>query len=81
MIGDDAFLLREWMMKPFSICYMTDEERIFNYLLSQTRCVVENAFGTLANCFRCPLSTLHLSPEKAKHLVLATVVLHNIMRT
>ena len=59
---------------------MTEEERIYNYPLSRARRIIENAFGILANCFRCLLSTLQLSPEKLKHLVFATVVLHNIMR-
>ena len=49
VIRDDAFPLREWMMKPFSLRNMTDEERIFNYRLSRTRRIVENAFGILAN--------------------------------
>jgi len=61
VIGDDAFPLREWMMKPFSIRYMPDDERIFNYRLSRARRVVKNSFGILANRFRCLLSTLHLS--------------------
>ena len=41
VIGDDAFPLREWMMKPFSIPYMPDDQRIFNYRLSRARRVVE----------------------------------------
>ena len=80
MIGDDALPLREWMMKPFSLCNMTDKERIFNYHLSRARYVVENAFGILANRFRCLLMTMYWTPENAKHLVMATVVLHNIIR-
>lgn len=34
-IGDDAFALRTWMMKPFAHRNMSDEERIFNYRLSR----------------------------------------------
>ena len=81
VVGDDAFPLREWMMKPFSFRNLTDEERIFNYRLSRARRVVENAFGILANRFRCLLTTMFQTPENAMQIVLATVVLHNIMRT
>ena len=34
LVGDDAFPLRQWIMKPFSSRHLTDEERIFNYRLS-----------------------------------------------
>ena len=43
-------------MKPFSRRNMTNEERIFNYRLSQVRRTVENAFGILANRFAALLT-------------------------
>ena len=55
MIGDDAFALKTWMMKPYSARHISDAERIFIY-----RRIVENAFGLLANRFQCLLSTLQL---------------------
>ncbi len=58
ILGDDAFALRTWLMKPFCQWNMSDEQRIFNYSLSRGRYIVENAFGILANQFQCLLSPL-----------------------
>ena len=49
MVGDDAFALKPWMVKPYPSRGLSTHERIFNYRLSRARRVVENAFGILAN--------------------------------
>lgn len=80
LVGDDAFPLRTWLMKPYSIRCMTDEQRIFNYRLSRARRVVENAFGIMAHRWRCLLTTLQISPQRARQVVNATLTLHNLLR-
>ena len=67
-------------MKPFSQRYLDREERIFNYRLSRGRRVVENAFGILANRFRCLLGTLETAPDACIDIVKACICMHNIMR-
>ena len=79
IVGDDAFSLSLRMMKPYPHRNMDKAKRIFNYRLSRARRVAENAFGILANRFRVFLTTIHLSPEKVKSLVMAACCLHNFM--
>ena len=51
LVGDDAFTLRPWLMKPYLQRNLSNQERIFNYRLSRARRVVENAFGIMASSY------------------------------
>ena len=79
-IGDDAFPLRQHMLKPFSARYLETEQLVFNYRLSCARQVVENLFGILASRFRCLLHTIEVAPEKAISITKACLTLHNLFR-
>lgn len=81
VVADEAFPLRDDIMKPFAQRNLTYEKRIFNYRLSRARRVVENAFGILSNRFRVFLTTIALAPEKVQTMVLAACALHNCLIT
>jgi hypothetical protein len=52
IIGDDAFPLKNTLLKPYSKVNLTLKQKIFNYRLSCARRVSENAFDILAQRFR-----------------------------
>jgi hypothetical protein len=79
LIGDEAFALRSWMIKPYPHRGLTIQERIFNYRLSRARRVVENAFGILAHRFRCMLTTMQQKPKTVEGIVLACCIMHNLL--
>ena len=80
-VGDDAFPLRHYMMKPFPSRMLTHKKRIFNYRLSRARRTVENAFGIMANRFRVFHTSICLHPDNAEAVIIASCVLHNMLRT
>ena len=80
IVADDAFPLKRNLMKPYSFKSEHPEQRIFSYRLSRARRTSENAFGILANRFRVLLAPMNLRPKKVKTIVLATLVLHNLLR-
>ena len=80
VVADDAFPLKEYLMKPYAQRGLTKEQRIYKYHLSCARCIVENAFGILSNRFRVFLSPIMVSPQNAEKMVLASCALHNYLR-
>ncbi|XP_046579224.1 protein ALP1-like [Haliotis rubra] len=72
ILGDDAFPLRTFLMKPYGRRGLDNDMLLANYRLSRGRRVVENGFGILANRWRCFLGTLDL--------MWCGVILHNLLR-
>ena len=80
LVGDDAFPLQSWMMKPFPQRNLTHAERIYNYRHSRARRVSENAFGILANRWRCLLTTMAQTPKTVTTITKACLTMHNFIR-
>ncbi|XP_071345501.1 uncharacterized protein [Trachinotus anak] len=79
LIGDPAYPMQNWLMKPFlDTGRLTPEQRTYNYRLSSARSVVEMCFGRLKGRWRCFLKRNDSKLELAKKMALTCCVLHNI---
>lgn len=77
-VGDDAFSLFEYIMKPYPNRGLTEDHRIFNYRLSRARRISENAFDILAAKFRVFFHYIVGQPWKCC-IVHACLALHNFL--
>lgn len=80
IIGDSAFRLTERIMKPYPFhIEQSFKQKCFNYALSKSRRVVENAFGHLKARFRRIGKGVDNAIKNANSVVLACCVLHNFL--
>ena len=63
LLGDDAFALMLWLVKPYSGRQLTREERIANSRISRGRRVVKKTFGILVGRFMVLLTTTEQRPK------------------
>ena len=78
-LGDDAFALKSFMMKPYPQQNLTVEKRIYNYRHSRARRISENLFGILASRWRIFFVTINLDPKYVEDVILSTLALHNML--
>lgn len=78
-VGDEAFPLKKYLLRPYPRHQLSDKERVFNYRLSRARRVIENPFGILVSRWRILIRSICCSPENAEHLVKALICLHNFV--
>ena len=81
LVGDEAFPLTPYMMRPFAARALNEPRRIYNYRLSRARRMIENSFGIMASRFRIFRRVLPSSPETATKTVLAAIALHNFIKS
>ena len=81
IVGDEAFPLKKYLIKPYPQRQLDQSKRIFNYRLSRARRIVENVFGILSSRFRILKQAIQLEPDKAEVIVQACCALHNFLRT
>ena len=78
-VADDAFPLKDNIMKPFSHRQLTREKEVFNNRLSRARNVVEGSFGRVAMMWRLLQRPMDVQPNTATDIVKAITVLHNFI--
>ena len=79
LIGDSAYPLKSFLLKPFThSTSLSESQKTFNYRLSRARIVVENAFGRLKGRWRRLTKRNDMNVENVPHVVAACCVLHNV---
>nr|CAI5820765.1 unnamed protein product [Callosobruchus analis] len=79
-VGDDAFPLKPYLLKPYKHSPLTYEQKIFNYRLSRARRIVQNAFGILASRFRIFRTSISTNLTVMDRIVRTTCTIHNWLR-
>lgn len=79
LVGDSAYPLSKWLMKPFKQTRTLTESRLrYNCALSQARVVVEQAYGILKGRWRCLYKAMEEKISSVPLTILTCFVLHNI---
>ena len=81
VVGDEAFPMKHYLLRPYSGRRLPEASRVFNYRLSRARRIVENAFGILTKRWRVYTGRLQVGPETADSVVRATCILHNYIQS
>ena len=76
-LGDEAFPLKEYLMRPFPKKKLNLQRRIYNFRQARARRPIENSFGILASKWRIFRKPIIADLDTIKKIVKASVCLHN----
>lgn len=78
LVGDEAFALSNFLMKPYAI-NLALKESVFNYRLSRARRVVECTFGIMSAVWRIFKSPPRTKLPTSLKIIKAIICLHNFI--
>ena len=79
ILADAAYPLTDYTQIPFIGRNLTEDQRDYNYFLSQQRICIEMAFGRLTSKFRILQSNMSFDLYKVKRIFLVCCMLHNFV--
>ena len=79
-VADDAFGLKENMMKPFPSQNCTLEEKVFDYRLSRDRRIIESSFGIVTARFKIFRRPINAKVSTVTSVTKVIFGLHNFLR-
>lgn len=79
IIADEAYPLKEYIMRPYPQRTLNQERENFNNRLSRARKTVECAFGILCNKWRVLLKSIETDVKHARLIIKTACLLHNIV--
>jgi hypothetical protein len=80
IVADEAFLLKENIMRSYPVKSLTKSEIIFNFRLSIARRTIENSFGILVSRWRIFQGPIIAKVENVEKYIQAAVCLHNFFK-
>ena len=79
MIGDSAYPLQSWLMKPFPHnSALSPGQQQYNHMISSARIVVENSYGRLKGRWRRLMKRNDMHIDNIPMIIAAACVLHNV---
>ena len=79
ILGDEAYTLKTYIMKPFARKDLSCEERVFNNWLSRASRCVECAFVIITVKWQMFNKAMETNLNKAERIVRCICLLHNII--
>ena len=77
VVGDSAFPLQPWLLKPYGNAVLAPKQRYFNYRHSRAGMVTEECYGQLKGRWQILLRKCESHTEDVKAYTIACMVLHN----
>ena len=79
-VGDAAFPLKTYMLRPYPGRNLPESKWIFNYRLSRAPRTIENTFSIMTTIFRIFRRPMIANPDKVTRITKAVCCLHNYLK-